>query len=157
MNLKYLNIYNNLIKLTRNKFLYININDKETYSDRIIFLLLHTSFFFKTFKKKYDKGELQKIHDLIFNQIEISIREIGYGDVSINKNMKKYVNFFYDILSKIDKWEEYNSSQKSDILNKIINNPKNLSFFTDYFDKLCSFYENNTLNYFTNDIEEFKF
>ena len=71
--------------------------------------------------------------------------------------MKKYVNFFYDILSKIDKWEEYNSSQKSDILNKIINNPKNVSFFTDYFDKLCSFYENNTLNYFTNDIEEFKF
>ena len=157
MNLKYLNIYNNLIKLTRNKFLYININDKETYSDRIIFLLLHTSFFFKTFKKKNDKCELQKIHDLIFNQIEISIREIGYGDVSINKNMKKYVNFFYDILSKIDKWEEYNSSQKSDILNKIINNPKNVSFFTDYFDKLCSFYENNTLNYFTNDIEEFKF
>ncbi len=157
MNLKYLNIYNNLIKLTRNKFLYININDKETYSDRIIFLLLHTSFFFKTFKKKNDKNELQKIHDLIFNQIEISIREIGYGDVSINKNMKKYVNFFYDILSKIDKWEEYNSSQKSDILNKIINNPKNVSFFTDYFDKLCSFYENNTLNYFTNDIEEFKF
>ena len=52
MNLKYLNIYNNLIKLTRNKFLYININDKETYSDRIIFLLLHTSFFFKTFKGK---------------------------------------------------------------------------------------------------------
>ena len=157
MNLKYLNIYNNLIKLTRNKFLYININDKETYSDRIIFLLLHTSFFFKTFKKKNDKGELQRIHDLIFNQIEISIREIGYGDVSINKNMKKYVNFFYDILSKIDKWEEYNSSQKSDILNKIINNPNNVSFFTDYFDKLCSFYENNTLNYFTNDIEEFKF
>ena len=32
----------------------------------------------------------------------MSIREIGYGDVSINKNMKKYVNYFYDILSKIN-------------------------------------------------------
>ena len=31
---------------------------------------------------------------------------MGYGDVSINKNMKKYVNFFYDILSKIDNWDE---------------------------------------------------
>ena len=60
MNLKYLNIYNNLIKLTRNKFLYLNINDKETYSDRIIFLLLHTSFFFKTFKKKNDKTNYKK-------------------------------------------------------------------------------------------------
>ena len=60
MNLKYLNIYNNLIKLTRNKFLYININDKETYSDRIIFLLLHTSFFFKTFKKRMTKVNYKK-------------------------------------------------------------------------------------------------
>ena len=42
--------------------------------------------------------------------------------------MKKYVNFFYDILSKIDKWEEYNSGQKSDILNKIINNQKMYHF-----------------------------
>ena len=33
----------------------------------------------------------------------------------------------------------------------------NKPFNSDYFDKLCSFYENNTLNYFTNDIEEFKF
>ena len=65
--------------------------------------------------------KLQKIHDLyIQSDRNFNIREIGYGDVSINKNMKKYVNFFYDILSKIDKWEEYNSSQKSDILNKII-------------------------------------
>jgi len=157
MDNQYLNIYNNLIKLTRNKFLYLNINEKETFSDRIIFLLLHTSFFFKIFKKKSNREELQKIHDLIFNQIEISIREIGYGDVSINKNMKKYVNFFYDILSKIDNWEDYNLNQKSDILNKIINSPKNVSLFVDYFDKLSSFYENNTLNYFTNDIEEFKF
>ena len=40
MNNKYLNIYNNLIKLTRNKFLYLNLSNNETFSDRIIFLLL---------------------------------------------------------------------------------------------------------------------
>ena len=42
--------------------------------------------------------DLQKIHDHIFKQIELSIREIGYGDVSINKKMKDYVNLFYLIL-----------------------------------------------------------
>ena len=156
MDNQYLNIYNNLIKLTRNKFLYLNINEKETFSDRIIFLLLHTSFFFKIFKKKSNREELQKIHDLIFNQIEISIREIGYGDVSINKNMKKYVNFFYDILSKIDNWDNFENTEKEKILNSYINKPKKLSFYSDYFDKLVIFYKNNTLNYFTKDIEELK-
>ena len=51
MNKDYTNIYNNLIKLTRNKFLYVNLKSDETYSDRIIFLLLHLSFFLETTKK----------------------------------------------------------------------------------------------------------
>tara|TARA_B100001121_G_scaffold215319_1_gene188879 strand:- start:190 stop:663 length:474 start_codon:yes stop_codon:yes gene_type:complete len=156
MSNNYINIYNNLIKLTRNKYLYLNLKNEETFSDRIIFLLLHLSFFFKVYKENNSKSILQEIHDLIFNQIELSIREIGYGDVSINKNMKKYVNLFYNILSKIDVWENYEFNEKNDILNSYINNPKNISFFTNYFDNLSNFYKNNALNYFTKDIEEFK-
>ena len=156
MNNNFLNIYNNLIKLTRNKFLYVNLKSDETYSDRIIFLLLHLSFFFRNYKENNPKDVLQKIHDFIFHQIELSIREIGYGDVSINKNMKKYINYFYDILSKVDGWDTYNNIEKSEILNKFINNPKNISFYANYFDKLCTFYKNNTLNFFTKDIEELK-
>ena len=156
MTKNYINIYNNLIKLTRNKYLYLNLKNDETYSDRLIFLLLHLSFFFKIYKENNSKSILQEIHDFIFNQIELSIREIGYGDVSINKNMKKYVNLFYDILSKIDTWENYKANQKSEILNTYINNPKNISFFTNYFDNLSIFYKNNALNHFTKDIEEFK-
>ena len=99
---------------------------------------------------------MQEIHDFVFRQIEISIREIGYGDVSINKNMKKYVNFFYDILTKIDNWNSCNFNEKCEILNNFIDNPKFISFYTNYFDKLCIFYKNNPLIYFTKDIEEFK-
>ena len=50
MNKEYLSIYNNLIKLTRNKYLYLNLKNQETFSDRIIFLLLHLSFFFNIYK-----------------------------------------------------------------------------------------------------------
>ncbi len=156
MFLEYTNIYNNLIKLTRNKNLYLNIDVKESFSDRIIFLLLHLSFFFKIFKHNNSKEKLQKIHDFTFRQLELSLREIGYGDVSINKNMKIYINHFYDILSKINNWDKLDSSQKSEILIKIINNPKNITFYIEYFDKLSIFFKNNTLNYFTKDIEEFK-
>ena len=53
-------------------------------------------------------------------------------------------------------WDNIDFNEKSHILNKIINKPKNISFFVNYFDKLCSFYKNNTLNYFKSDIEEIK-
>ena len=156
MYIKYLNIYNNLIKLTRNKLLYTNLIEEETFSDRIIFLLLHLSFFFKSYKQTNPSSYLQEIHDFIFHQIEISIREIGYGDVSINKNMKKYINYFYDIILNINDWDIIDLDKKVLILNKFINKPKKISFFTNYFDKLSIYYKNNTLNYFTKDIEQLK-
>ena len=156
MNEQYLNIYNNLIKLTRNKYLYLNLNIKETFSDRLTFLLLHLSFFLKVYKDTNSKKLLQEIHDFIFKQVELSIREIGHGDVSINKNMKNYLNYFYDILTNIDDWDIIEYEKKELILKKFINKPKNVSFFTNYFDKLCTFYKNNTINYFTKDIEQLK-
>ena len=156
MKTQYLNIYNNLIKLTRNKSLYINLNSEEDFSDRITFLLLHFAFFLMIFKHDKSDFNMQELHDIFFKQIEISIREIGYGDVSINKNMKKYVNFFYDLLSNINDWEKCSIHEKGLILNNFINNPKNISFYANYFDNLCSFFKNNPLIYFTKDIQEFK-
>ena len=98
----YLNIYNNLIKLTRNKNLYYNLKNKDTFSDRLVILLLHFSFFLKIYKNSLSKEEAQDLFDFIVRQIELSIREIGYGDVSVNKKMKDYVNLFYSILEKIE-------------------------------------------------------
>ena len=51
MKKNYLNIYNNLIKLTRNKSLYLKLYKNDTFSDRLIILLFHYSFFIKFYKK----------------------------------------------------------------------------------------------------------
>ena len=88
MNNEYLNIYNNLIKLTRNKNLYINLKNDDTFSDRLIILLFHFGFFLKVYKKDMTKSEAQNLFDYIIRQIELSIREIGYGDVAVNKKIK---------------------------------------------------------------------
>ena len=111
MKLKYINIYNNLIKLTRNKSLYENININETFSMRLIIFLMHFAFFLKIFKNNCSKKTMQEIYDFIFRQIETSIREIGYGDVSINKKMKDYLNIFYKLIENIDKWKEIDNNQ----------------------------------------------
>ena len=74
-----------LIKVTRNKNLYINLKNDDTFSDRLIILLFHFGFFLKVYKKDMTKSEAQNLFDYIIRQIELSIREIGYVDVAVNK------------------------------------------------------------------------
>lgn len=157
MNNNYLSIYNNLIKLTRNKKLYLNLEKQDTFSDRLIFLFLHFAFFLKAYKNIADKEELQKIFDFVIKQIEISLREIGYGDVSVNKKMKESVNLFYSIIDRIESWDDSKNHSKSHIINFYLNSKKNLDFYTEYFDKFNVFLKKNTLNKFSKDILSFKF
>ena len=53
--------------------------------------------------KKKNKEFPQDIFDNIFLNIEFHIRELGYGDVTVNKKMKTLTRIFYDILLKINK------------------------------------------------------
>ncbi len=142
----YINIYNSLIKLTRNVNLYKKFTTQDTYSDRLVFFLFHFAFFLKIYKKKSDKKTLQHIFDYIFNQLETSIREIGHGDASINKKMKNYINFFYDILDKIENWENLSIKSKKMILSNFLDIDIANSDLADYFDKYINYLLNNTLN-----------
>ena len=121
MNTEYTNIYNNLIKLTRNKNLYLNLKNKDTFSDRLIILLFHFFFYLKNYKNKMPKKNAQDLFDFFIRQIELSIREIGYGDVSVNKKMKDYVNLFFSILEKIEIWENLNQSDKLKLMCNYMN------------------------------------
>ena len=115
MNNNYLVIYNNLIRLTRNKNLYKGLKNNDTFSDRLIILLFHLSFFLKFYKNQFSKKDAQDFFDFFIKQIELSIREIGYGDVSINKKMKEYVNLFYSILNKVEIWNSLDLVNKQKI------------------------------------------
>ena len=145
MNYKYINIYNNLVNLTRNKDLY-NIQSKDTFSDRLTVFLFHFAFFLKVFKTNDNTKELQEIYDYVFKQIELSIREIGYGDVTINKKMKEYINLFHSILSKIDNWTDLNDINKSKILTNFIPFDTSSLDLAKYFDKYEIFLSKTTLN-----------
>ena len=148
MNNKYINIYNNLINLTRNKDLYKNFTKQDIFSDRLIFFLFHFAFFLQVFKKENDKKILQDIYDYLFKQLELSIREIGYGDQTINKKMKNYINLFYSIIDKIDKWEKATVSQKRIILSNFLDKDADTVFLANYFEKYRLKLLNNTLNFY---------
>ena len=146
MNNKYINIYNNLVNLTRNKNLYKDFKYQDTFSDRLIFFLLHFAFFLKIYKVNNDKKLLQEIYDYIFRQVELSIREIGYGDQSINKKMKDYLNLFYGMIDKMHDWDNLTIESRKALLENFLDNATNTEYLVEYFEKYRLNLVNNTLN-----------
>jgi len=134
MSVEYLNLYNNLIRLTTNKKLYKNLNSQDTFSDRLILFLIHFAFFLKVYKKEENTKILQEIYDFNFRQMELTIREVGYGDQSINKKMKEYINFFHFILLEIRLWDEISFDKKEKKISSFLSNFNKIGNLVEYFD-----------------------
>ena len=143
---KYLYVYNNLINFTRNKNLYSNLNRQDNFSDRLTLFLLHFSFFVKNFKNFENKKVLQEIYDFNFRQLELSIREIGYGDQSINKKMKDYINLFHSMVSEIHFWDKLTKVEKNKKFTVFLSDFKNIDYLVDYFEDFNSNLSKKTLN-----------
>ena len=144
--MNYINLYNNLIKLTTNKLLYKNLNKQDSFNDRLIIFLLHFAFFLKNYKSAENEKILQDIYDFNFRQLELSIREIGYGDQSINKKMKDYINIFHAIISDIHFWNNLNTVKKEEIISKFLENFSNINELVEYFDQYLLNLSKKTLN-----------
>ena len=148
MNTNYLNLYNNLIKLTTNKNLYKGFKRQDEFSDRLVFFLIHFAFFLKTFKNKNNSKLLQEIYDFNFRQLELSIREIGYGDQSINKKMKDYINLFHSILSEIHFWDNLEKSQKKKKISLFLHDLDENDYIIDYLEAFREDLQKKNLNYY---------
>ncbi len=148
MNEKYLNFYNNLINYARNKDLYKNLNRADNFSDRLTFFLLHFSFFLKNFKNYENRKILQEIYDFNFRQLELSIREVGYGDQSINKKMKDYINLFHSMVSEIHFWDTLTRAEKFQKFSIFLSDFNDIDYLLDYFDEFNSNLSKKTLNYY---------
>ena len=56
MNKEYINIYNNLVNLSRNKTLFFYFTKKDTFSDRLLIFFFHLAFFLNILKQKQIKN-----------------------------------------------------------------------------------------------------
>ena len=110
--------------------------------------MFHFAFFLRNYKKTQKKEKMQAVYDFFFRQLELSIREIGYGDASINKKMKVYINVFHSIIVKIERWETYSLAEKNDIIKSFLNKDDNMNKLTIYMDKYINFLTNNPFNLF---------
>ena len=148
MNKNLLNVYNILINYTRNKDLYISLNRKDEFSDRLKLFLLHFAFFLKNYKKDENRVILQEIYDFNFKQLELSIREIGYGDQSINKKMKVYINLFHSMVSDIHFWDNLDKTQKTEKISIFLDDFGEINKLVDYFEDFNEKLSKKNLNSF---------
>ena len=118
----------------------------------MIILFFHLSFIFKIYKTSETKENLQNFFDYCVRQIELSIREIGYGDATINKKMKEYINLLFSIIDKIHVWEKKNNNEKLKIIKIYIDDSSNCVNYVEYFEKYRKFLSNNSFKNLSKDI-----
>lgn len=139
------NLYNTLLKLSRNIFFYKDIELEDTYETRIYLMFIHYSTMLYISKNKRQKPDQDNYNSLFLN-IENNLRELGFGDVSVNKKMKELNKILYDILLKIDLNKNDNKGFKlnKDLLNKYFTSistleSSKLAKFNDYFSNFFNF------------------
>ncbi len=89
--------------------------------------------------KKFD----QISYDYLFQNIENNLRELGFGDVSVNKKMKELNKILYDILLKIKEVDKDQFNINKNLIYKYFNNinePKS-SKINDFEIYLKKFYQ----------------
>ena len=132
--------------MTRNKDLYKGLVKQDIFSDRLIFFLLHFAFFLKNYKIDTNKKIMQEIFDYCFKQLELSIREIGYGDQSINKKMKDYINLLHSMVSEIHFWNNLSRKQKIEKFSIFLADFNNIDDLIEYFELFNENLSKKTLN-----------
>ena len=141
-------LYNKILLLSRNKFFYAKLALYDTFQNRINLIFIHIAFIFINMKKKNDnifyKECSQKLFDLTFHKIELNMRELGYGDTQVNKNMKSLIKDFYNILLVCENYKSKTQIEKKKnfhnylSLNNANKTSENIGLI-EYFDKYQSF------------------
>ncbi len=135
-------LYNTLLTLSRNLFFYNKIRLNDTFESRIYLMFIHFSIMMIVFKKKGKKFD-QKSYDSLFFNIENNLRELGYGDVAVNKKMKDLNKILYDILLKINNLENDSFKINKKLIFKYFNqlNDEDSQKYQDFERYLNDFYK----------------
>ncbi|MEK9639053.1 MAG: ubiquinol-cytochrome C chaperone family protein [Pelagibacteraceae bacterium] len=124
------NIYTNVLLISRNSRIFSEFLE-ETLNNKIFCFLVHISICFNDNLENKSKNH-QVLFDYIFNRIETDLRELGHGDMSVNKKMKVIVTKFYSILIDFKNFCNQDDHRKREVLNKYFIGIKNIDNFSNY-------------------------
>ena len=153
-------IYNNLVELSRNIFFYKDLKINDKLENRVIIIFTHLCIILRSLKgsEKYKKIS-QEIYDNIFLNIENNLREIGHGDVTVNKKMKNLNQIFHDLLLKFIKEKNPVEIESNEMMKFLFISHKNVAISTNlnkYFKKYHNFCFDIVNKNMIKDLDKFK-
>ena len=140
-NTKVRKIYQNIVEISRSKFFYLNLKLKDNFETRFDLIIFHAFIIFFYYKNlKQGKSSIsQELFDFMFSDFENNLREMGFGDIAVNKKMKVFITAFYGRIAQYSKGIDVykNDGDKSllqqTILNNIYKDDKTLNYHINYF------------------------
>jgi hypothetical protein len=133
-------LYIKLVEFSRNIFFYEKIRLKDSFETRVNLIFIHFSIILIILKNRNaEKKMVQKIFDNIFTNVEYHMREMGVGDVGVNKKMKILNKVFYNILLKINSVEQTGFAINKNIIKEHLYN--NIDINNDLLDEISVYFE----------------
>ena len=165
-NKKVKEIYQNIIEISRSKFFYLKLKLKDDFETRFDLIIFHAFMIFFYYKNlDYKKSRVsQDLFDSMFDDFENNLREMGFGDIAVNKKMKVFISAFYGRIAQYSKSIELYKSKgdKSLIHSTILNNiykgdnssNKEIDFFVNYMiENIDYFIKNKEINNLKNNFD----
>ncbi len=150
-------IYQNIIERSRSKFFYLNMDIDDSFESRFDIIILH-SFIIFYFLKNFSDNEKklsQFLFDFMFNDFDNNLREMGFGDIAVNKKMKVFITAFYGRIANYSQGVDQIQNNKNEkILNKAVlnniykgknSNDTKLKFFREYIIRNIEFFNSRSL------------
>ena len=150
-------IYQNIVEKSRLKYFYLDKEVKDSLESRFDLIIFHSFVIFQFFRemKIVNSSLPQNLFDFMFKDFENNLREMGFGDVAVNKKMKIFITAFYGRISNysmgVEMYRIKNDEQKlfDTIKNNIYKNKavssKNVHFFVEYLMLNLNFFIKNSL------------
>ena len=152
------NIYTNIVKTSRNKSFFLDLKVEDTVEGRFDIITLHSFIIFNYFISiEKSKSELpQLLFDYMFSDFDSNLREMGFGDIAVNKRMKQFIKAFYGRIDNYSKslvqlvdFNDYRMLNET-ILRNIYKDKsieeKCIIFWREYIVDSISYFNSNTLD-----------
>ena len=154
-NIQVHNIYQNIVEISRSKFFYLNLKLQDNFETRFDLIIFHAFIIFFYYKNlNQGKSNIsQELFDFMFSDFENNLREMGFGDIAVNKKMKVFIAAFYGRLTQYSKGLDIykNNGDKSLLKQAILNNiykgdeelNHHVEFFIEYMEVNINYFIRN--------------
>lgn len=146
-------IYLQAVKQARNKYFYENLGIPDTVDGRFDMIILHLLLVIRKLRKRPEETLFlsQGLVDYMFDDMDRNLREMGVGDLSVGKQVKKMAKAFY---GRAEYWEDALKNSTESLKNALMDtiyrsstpDIEQLDTFTNYIISNDKFIKNQQIS-----------